>query len=157
MARAKSPFAIGAVIRNSTASPPADSPAKVTVAGESAGGEAVLFLMTAPIAKGLFARAIVESGTGWADYPSLSQAEAKGAALAGRAGAPTDADAATLRALPVSALVTANIGDTSVAVDGRLVQATPAQVFAAGGSATVPLLIGSNSGEDSLLGGYDPK
>ena len=36
-------------------------------------------------------RAIVESDTGWAAYPTLSQAETTGVALAKRAGAPDDA------------------------------------------------------------------
>jgi para-nitrobenzyl esterase len=132
-------------------------PARVTVAGESAGGEAVLFLMTIPAASGLFARAIVESGTGWGQYQRLADAEKNGLGLAKRAGAAENADAAALRALPVSALLAANTGGVGVAIDGRLVKASPADGFAAGRSAAVPLLIGSNSGEDSLLGGYDAK
>ncbi len=132
-------------------------PARVTVAGESAGGEAVLFLMTTPAAKGLFARAIVESGSGWGEYSPLAQAETFGAALAERAGAPPNADAAALRALPVAALVAANRQGVSVIVDGRLVKAPPPAAFEAGAVAKVPLLIGSNSGEDSLLGGSDPR
>jgi para-nitrobenzyl esterase len=132
-------------------------PRQVTVAGESAGGEAVLFLMGAPAARGFFARAIVESGTGWADYPTLAKAEDEGVALATRAGAPADADAAALRALPVAALLAANHGEIGEIIDGRLVTADPATIFAAGHAAAVPLLIGSNSGEDSLLGNSDPK
>jgi para-nitrobenzyl esterase len=132
-------------------------PAQVTVAGESAGGESVLFLMTTPAAKGLFARAIVESGSGWSDYPPLAKAEAQGLVLAKRAGAPDNADAAALRALPVSALLSAAGEGVGVAVDGRLVKQPLTQAFAGGDSAKVPLLIGSNSGEDSLLGRSDPK
>jgi para-nitrobenzyl esterase len=132
-------------------------PSKVTLAGESAGGESVLFLMTTPAARGLFARAIVESGSGWYDYPPLAKAEAQGAALANRAGAPENPDASALRALPVSALLAAPDEGVGVTVDGRLVKATVAAAFAAGEVAPVPLLIGSNSGEDSLLGDGDPK
>ena len=132
-------------------------PTRVTVAGESAGGEAVLFLMTTPAAKGLFSQAIVESGTGWGQYEKLSDAEKAGEGLAKRAGAADGADAAALRALPVSALVAANSGGIGVAVDGRLLVEAPADGFATGRSARVPLLIGSNSGEDSLLGDVDPK
>jgi para-nitrobenzyl esterase len=132
-------------------------PARVTVAGESAGGEAVLFLMTTPAAKGLFAQAIVESGSGWGEYSPLAQAEPWGVALAQRAGAPPNADAEALRALPVSALVAANTQGVSVIVDGRMVKAAIPAAFAASSEAKVPLLIGSNSGEDSLLGRGDPK
>jgi para-nitrobenzyl esterase len=132
-------------------------PAQVTVAGESAGGESVLFLMTTPVAKGLFGRAIVESGSGWGEYPALDKAETEGVALAKQAGAPDNADAAALRALPVSALLSAAGEGVGVTVDGRLVKSPLATAFAAGGAAKVPLLIGSNSGEDSLLGRSDPK
>src|SRR5262249_7006534 len=41
-------------------------PANVTVFGESAGGASTLYLLATPSAKGLFAKAIVESGGGWA-------------------------------------------------------------------------------------------
>jgi para-nitrobenzyl esterase len=132
-------------------------PRQVTVAGESAGGEAVLFLMGAPAARGLFARAIVESGTGWAGYPTLAKAQDEGVALVTRAGAPANADAAALRALPVAALLAADQGEIGEIIDGRLVTADPAATFAAGHAAAIPLLIGSNNGEDSLLGNSDPK
>ena len=132
-------------------------PARVTVAGESAGGESVLFLMITPAAKGLFTQAIVESGLGWATYPTLSTAETAGADLAKRAGAAPDADAAALRALPVSALVAAEGGFIGPSVDGRLILSDPAWAFASAAAARVPLLIGSNNGEDNLLGKTDPK
>jgi para-nitrobenzyl esterase len=131
-------------------------PGRVTVAGESAGGEAVLFLMTTPAARGLFSQAIVESGTGWTGYPTLAKAEAEGAALATRPGAPANADAAALRALPVSALLAANTEGAGPTIDGRLVQGSPAAAILAGGAAKVPLLIGTNSGEASQLRGGDP-
>ncbi|HEY3800703.1 MAG TPA: carboxylesterase family protein [Caulobacteraceae bacterium] len=130
-------------------------PARVTVAGESSGGQAVLFLLATPAARGLFAQAVVESGAGWGGFDDLAKAEAHGAALAAKAGAPADATAEQLRALPVSALVAAG-GGLGVTVDGRLVAATPSQAFDAAREAKVPLLIGSNSGEDSLLEGSDP-
>jgi para-nitrobenzyl esterase len=48
-------------------------PKNVTIAGVSAGGAAVLQLLTVPRAKGLFHKAAVESGVGW--WSGLSQAE----------------------------------------------------------------------------------
>jgi para-nitrobenzyl esterase len=132
-------------------------PKRVTIAGESAGGEAVLYLMTTPAARGLFAGAIAESASGWGGGASLADAERTGAALAAKAGAPKDADAEALRALPVQALLAATGDGTGVVIDGRLVKQDVAASFAAGRSAPVPLLIGSNDGEDSLLGREDPK
>jgi para-nitrobenzyl esterase len=130
-------------------------PGNVTVAGQSAGGEAILLLMTMPAARGLFARAIVESGLGWDEHPLLDQSEAVGVAMAMRAGAPQGADAAMLRALPVSALLAANTEGVDVTIDGRLLTSTIAEAFKAGRVAPVPLLIGSNSGDD-LLGRGNP-
>jgi para-nitrobenzyl esterase len=130
---------------------------RVTLAGESAGAEAVLLLMTTPAARGLFAQAIVESAPGWVRDPDLAHAEADGEALARRAGAPAGASAVALRALPFEALLAAQDDEMGPAIDGRLVDVQPADAFAAGRSAAVPLLIGSNNGEDNLLGGGDPK
>ena len=60
-------------------------PAAVTIAGELAGSEAVNALMTSPLAKGLFARAIGESGAMFSTpsrSPStLEKAEADGLAF----------------------------------------------------------------------------
>ena len=41
--------------------------------------------------------------------------------------------------------------------DGRLLKETPSQAFAAGRAADVPLIIGWNSGEDSLMGPWRPE
>ncbi len=129
-------------------------PANVTIFGESAGGESVLFLMTTPAARGLFGKAIVESGGGWKKSKTLAQAEAAGDALASRAGLPgAKATLAQLRALPASETLDAplTLGGVGPFEDGRLVKETPAQAFADGGAAPVPLIIGSNSFEASLM------
>ena len=126
-------------------------PAKVTVFGESAGGSDVLTLMASPLARGLFQRAIVESGGGWSPPVTLAAREVRGEALAVKAGAPAHATAAQLRALPVDALVGAGGDDFGEAIDGRLLTQSPAQAFADGQVAKVPLLIGSNSYEASLM------
>ncbi|MBV8684070.1 MAG: carboxylesterase family protein [Caulobacteraceae bacterium] len=130
-------------------------PRRVTLAGQSAGGEAVLTLMSTPAARGLFQQAIVESAPVWAPTPNLATAEAAGKELAQRAGA-SDAELATLRRLPVSALLAAQGPEAGPIRDGRLVTASAAQAFARGAVDPLPLLIGSNNGEDSLLGQSDP-
>jgi para-nitrobenzyl esterase len=126
-------------------------PANVTVFGESAGGVDILALMAAPSAKGLFAKAIVESGGGWSPAVTLARREAQGEALAVKARAPAGASLAQLRALPAQALVEAGERDFGPAVDGRLLTQSPSQAFAHGQFAHIPLIIGSNSHEASLM------
>ncbi|MEP6968457.1 MAG: carboxylesterase family protein, partial [Pseudomonadota bacterium] len=126
-------------------------PGNVTLFGESAGGGDTLALMSAPSATGLFARAIVESGGGWTPPVTLAAGEAQGEAAAIKAGAPAGASVEQLRALPVEALVALPPTLGGIAVDGRLFKESPAQAFAAGRVAGVPLMIGSNGFEASLM------
>ncbi|MGH7010636.1 MAG: carboxylesterase/lipase family protein [Caulobacteraceae bacterium] len=126
-------------------------PDNVTIFGESAGGEDVLALMAIGAARGLFEKAIVESGGGWGPSMDLAHAEARGAALAaklGLAGAKATPD--ELRALPAAALVAAE-GPSGPILDGRLLKKGAEAAFAAGEEASVPLMIGSNSNEASLM------
>lgn len=126
-------------------------PKNVTVFGESAGGTSTLALLATPAAKGLYSKAIVESGLGWFAPTTLAGEEAKGAKLLETIGVPATASAAELRALPVDKLVGLD-ADYGPITDGRLMTETPTQALADGHFADVPLIIGSNSGEDSLLG-----
>jgi para-nitrobenzyl esterase len=130
-------------------------PDNVTIFGESAGGWDTLTLMATPAARGLFAKATVQSGGGWNAPVSLAAAETEGVALAKTLGLPEDATADQLRALPVEALVAAR-GRFNPIVDGRLIKENATEAFAHGDEAPVPLIIGSNSWEASLLppGGY---
>jgi len=127
-------------------------PGNVTVFGESAGGADVLSLLAIPSARGLFTKAIVESGGGWDPPKSLTDREADGARLATALGLPgAQASADQLRALPVDALIGRQRGFTGPAIDGRLMTMSAARAFAAGKADPVPLIIGSNSNEASLL------
>jgi para-nitrobenzyl esterase len=126
-------------------------PKNVTVFGESAGGMSTLALLATPKAKGLYKKAIVESGGGWFRPATLAQKEAEGAALLAKAGIPAAAD---LRALPADRLAALE-ADYGPFTDGRLMTETPTQAAAHGRLADVPLIIGSNSGEDSLMGARD--
>jgi para-nitrobenzyl esterase len=128
-------------------------PGNVTVFGESAGGSNTLALLTTPRARGLFHKAIVESGGGWAPAPDLAEAEAQGAERATALGLPgAGATAVQLRAVPVEAIIAkAWKGMYPIIVDGRLTPRTISQAFAFGQAADLPLIIGANSGEDSLL------
>jgi para-nitrobenzyl esterase len=126
-------------------------PKNVTVFGESAGGMSTLALLATPAARGLYQKAIVESGLGWFEPVSLSKEAAEGAAALAKIGVPETATAAELRALPVDKLVPLN-ADYQPIVDGVLMTETATQALADGHFDDVPLIIGSNSGEDSLLG-----
>jgi para-nitrobenzyl esterase len=125
-------------------------PRNVTVFGESAGGSDVLALIATPAARGLFQKATVQSGPGWAAPVALADAEADGVALAKSLGLPADATADQLRAVPADKLIAARDRAVPV-VDGRLMQESTTQAFARGRQAPVRLIIGSNSWEASLL------
>lgn len=123
-------------------------PRNVTIFGESAGGVSVNRLMLIAELKGLFQKAIVESGAGREDYKPLAEAERDGQAFAAELGA---ADAAALRALPPDTLVAAGDpnmlkGETLVQ-DGRLVTGPTLQQFQHGDALAIPYLIGSNDME----------
>ena len=124
-------------------------PTNVTIFGESAGGFSVLMLMSSEASQGLFAKAIVESGGGGYAMP-LRVAEEKGAKALG-----ADLTPQQLRALPLDQV---NRLDDAAAsgelIDGTLLREAPATTVMMGKAAKVPLLIGSNSGEDSLMAEY---
>jgi para-nitrobenzyl esterase len=122
-------------------------PKNVTVAGVSAGGAAVLQLLTVPRAKGLFHKAAVESGAGW--WAGLSKAEFEriGVMAATHAGLAKDATVEQLRALRLEALPQLGLW----VWDDRLFPTPPTEAFAAGRAIDVPLLIGWNSFDGSSL------
>ena len=136
-------------------------PRNVTIFGESAGAQDVGLQMLSPLGRGLFAKAIEESGTAGFGMPprTLAENESIGEAVVTRAGAPAHADAATLRALPAEALIQAAektpvpaLGDNSyiwlqAVNDGWVLTEPPAITLARNGGAPVPLLIGSNARE----------
>ncbi len=128
-------------------------PARVTIAGESAGGLSVLYLMVAPDARGLFGRAIAESAY-MISTPALKQAahgapsaEAAGVALMGKLGA---RDIAALRAMDAHTLTDAAVAagfSPFGAVDGHVLPRQIVDSFDRGEQARVPVLAGFNSGE----------
>src|SRR4029079_11715187 len=79
-------------------------PHNVTIAGQSAGGVSVLAHLVSRGSRGLFRRAIVESGSFALDQLPLAPRESAGTAFAAQAGC-ADQSAKCLRRLPVAELV----------------------------------------------------
>jgi len=135
-------------------------PRRVTLFGQSSGAYDVLLLMTSPLARGLFAGAIAQSGQLLSyDGPMpKSRAEALGSRIAAELQAPPgDAALGFLRSLPAERVVavaaqwlpTALGSDTGLLtnVDGWVLPESPARVFAAGRQLPVPLIVGNNARE----------
>jgi para-nitrobenzyl esterase len=129
-------------------------PARVAIAGQSAGAASVSMLMASPLAKGLFQRAIGESGGMFEplqlapDY-LLRNAEKEGVAYAKSVGATS---VAALRALPADALLKGHAGAIShPVIDPYVLPRSPYDVFAAGVQNDVPILVGSNADEARSL------
>ncbi len=146
-------------------------PKNVTIFGESAGGVSVHSLLTIPAAKGLFQKAISESGGGRdgvltgrpireenADRYYPVSAETIGINFARKHGIEgTDVAALTkLRALSVAEIVDGGqesagpggpVTHSGPILDGKLVVETAESAYKAGRQARVPLIIGSNSAE----------
>ena len=136
------------------------NPEKITVAGQSAGGASVSYLMCNPVSRDLIAGAICESGDPFiglmGDY---DQAMADGTAVCKHLGCETLDD---LRKIPVKDLVA---GDTDIAlkvngrmclpvVDGVTLPEDPCRMVLAGKCSHVPMIMGSTS-EEALPGDYD--
>ncbi len=126
-------------------------PRNVTIAGQSAGGVSVLALLVSRLSRGLFQRAIVQSGAFALTQQPLADAEAAGEAFAARAGCP-DQTAQCLRHLPVAALVNDFPGAAIPGViDGKVLTESIGTALAAGRFARVPILNGINHLEELIF------
>lgn len=128
-------------------------PANVTIAGESAGGLSVMYLMAAREARSFFAKAVAQSAY-MVSAPELRSttfggvpAESVGLSLAQKAGA---ADLAGLRSIAAETLTSlaASTGFFPFfVIDGSVLSRQIVDVFDRGEQAKVPILAGFNSGE----------
>lgn len=132
-------------------------PANVTIAGESAGAMSVVQLLSSPLARGLFQKAIAESG-GMPTLPELKVAahglpsnESVGLGLAKAVKAD---GAAALRAMDAETLTKAAYAakfPVSVSVDGWVQTRQTVETFDRGEQARVPTLAGFNRNEIKSL------
>ena len=147
-------------------------PGNVTIFGESAGAVCVTYLMTSPMAAGLFHKAIAQSGGpfGLSDMrprdDERTRALRSGERFAASLGCPgPGADAlAGLRSKPVEELLAASAQASSFlkpsgirfspVVDGVVLPEHPARAFLDGRQADVPVLTGSNKNEGTMF--YEP-
>jgi para-nitrobenzyl esterase len=125
----------------------------VTIAGQSSGSISVSILMASPRAKGLFQRAIGESGGLFeplqlAPKYLLANAEQDGVQYAASLGATS---LQQLRKLPAR-LLTGNAGGiVHPVIEPYLLPASPYEAFTSAQQNDVPLLIGSNTDEARAL------
>jgi para-nitrobenzyl esterase len=126
-------------------------PHNVTIAGQSAGGVSVLAHLVSRRSRGLFKRAIVQSGAFALNQVSLSQAEAFGKTFADQLGC-QDQSADCLRHAPVDALVN-TFQDAAIpgVVDGKVLKKPIGAALAAGHFARVPILNGINHNEEWIF------
>ncbi|MCX7616991.1 carboxylesterase/lipase family protein [Tepidiforma sp.] len=131
-------------------------PRNVTIFGESAGAASVGTLLAMPAARGLFHKAILQSGTGRAARPEeagqVVDRVTEAAGLPSAEGLLTlDAD----RLLEAQAKVAATRGFGTMLfapmADGETLPQQPLEAVAAGAAAGIPVMIGTNRDEAKLF------
>jgi para-nitrobenzyl esterase len=140
-------------------------PKNVTVFGQSAGAIDIGMLLVSPLSRGLFSKAICESGGPLPPQPllpTLKEAEKMGEAFAAILGKPTHGSELNfLRSAPAKLVLDAGYRNTApgpngsptqgswLAVDGWVIPEQPALTLRSGRVARVPVIIGSNVQEFS--------
>jgi para-nitrobenzyl esterase len=137
-------------------------PANVTIFGQSAGSQSVAYLMSAPKAKGLFHRAITQSGSPIASsrHPglvgrhaqTLAEAEAEGESVVARLRV---SNLHELREVSTETLLNAcppnSFTSSRPIIDGFVIPYPAAECFARGMFNDVPLLCGTTEREGSIF------
>jgi para-nitrobenzyl esterase len=143
-------------------------PSRITVMGQSSGAVDICLLMASPLARGLFQKAILESGdcqstlnqdirTPISSNGISGTGEGSGERLARDMGVADGLDTLQkLRSIPVDSILKAWSRDQQIQfdaiVDGWVVPEQPAKLFAEGRQAHIPVLVGSNADEATVFG-----
>ena len=138
-------------------------PDNVTVAGESAGGLSILYLMTSPAARGLFHKAIIQSAY-MISTPSLKEAR-HGELAAETIGTNLESKIGVKGLVRLRAMDPTDLTWKAVLagyppfgnIDGKVLPKQIVDAFDAGEQARVPVLVGFNSGEIRSLRFLAPK
>ena len=128
-------------------------PQRVTIAGESAGGLAVLAHLVSPGSRGLFQRAVIQSGSFGLTRQSLAEGEAFGQVFASQATCP-EQTAACLRSRTVDKLLHSGWPDQapeSAIIDGKVLTQSFDTALRQGRFAKVPILNGTNHDEEAIF------
>ena len=129
-------------------------PNTVMIFGESGGGAKVSTLMATEKAKGLFHRAVVQSGA-MIRFPEAQRAQAAADQVVEKLGLGKDT-IGDIRTLPVEAIQEALTGTgaaTAPSIDGRTLTRHPFEPDAAPPGRDVPMMLGTNRTENSLFVG----
>ncbi len=141
-------------------------PGNVTIFGESAGAVSVCALIASPLARGLFHRGIVQSGSAPPDMPYLRKDagrlmswESKGVRFAKKMGVDkAEGVIAELRKKSWQEILDADTtritlpGSTPMlCIDGHVLPDAPLNIIKSGKGAKVPLVIGTNKDEGTLF------
>ena len=137
-------------------------PDDVTIFGESAGGQSVCFHLISPQSRGLFHKAIVQSGLCDRPVESLESAEAYGVEFATGLGCDESAETSCLRGLDAEAIDAMDPGAELFEtlngarswwpiVDGTFIPGSFREVVEADEHTKVPSLVGWNGDEGTLF------
>ncbi|MFA4848248.1 MAG: carboxylesterase family protein [Methanoregula sp.] len=143
-------------------------PSRVTIFGQSAGGESVLIHLVSPQSKGLYQQAIVESGTFWtkgaeidalnskADAEQLGETYAQSLGYSGPDAIPqmrklSYQDLTNATPWPASPFQMVNSRHFEPTIDGWLIPDSPDTLFRLHRENPVPLIIGTNADDGTTL------
>lgn len=129
-------------------------PARVTIAGESAGGASVCAQLTSPGSSGLFSQAIIQSASCVA--LTVAAAEAFGASMASGVGCTDAATAIGCASGKTAAELTSVASTYAVVAGGALLPSSPTEVLAVGVPGQVPVLVGGLRDEIAFFAAYFP-